>query len=750
MRDAGRMTRLRAAALAPVALALVTIAAGLGLARVFDDAAFVGPVLWAAAIPHAAGALGRRLRLGAIVVVVVTVAALVLCGAWLLAPGTTAYGIPTPATLGRMADLVDGGWRVFRTGIAPVEPTRGVVLLCALIVASAALVADLLAFRARATIGALVPSLLLFVLASTLGTDDLLVVTTLAYLVAALVFLLLASQAQLEVRRAWCTGRRLRSDASVVNAGLIVGGAAVLAGLLLAPALPGAGDGPLLDYRSAGGRGGPGASDYRTLSPLVDIRARLLDQSDQELFRVRSPVRLAWRVAALDRFDGTVWGIESTARDASEILPRRAGRGTVEQEFTIGPLGDQWLPAAFEPRSVDVAGARIIPESSTLIAPRASISGLRYTVRSRVPPSTPGPDQIAGTGARDFDYDRYTVLPGDFPASVRRQARAIVRGTTNRYDAAKRLEQFFLDGSFTYDLRVRGGSDTNAIVAFLQRRRGFCEQFAGTYAAMARAVGLPARVAVGFTAGSYDDDAGEYVVQSRNAHAWPEVWLAGLGWTSFEPTPAGTAPGQADAGLGAATTDASASTTTSPTAVGAPSTTPPAAAGAASPRGANEVLAGSGLAADDSPWDRRVLTAIGIVGAAVVGTAAWVLLRIVGKARRRARRRHAPTPDRSVAGAWQDALEGLAEAGLPASAALTPNEQADAYRARGAPGDAVEALAVLAEHYGRIGWSPRQASDGDVTDAWTSADAVRAALAEHATRTERARRALRAPEPVGS
>src|SRR5439155_17454307 len=76
-----------------------------------------------------------------------------------------------------------------------------------------------------------------------------------------------------------------------------------------------------------------------------------------------------------------------------------------------------------------------------------------------------------------------------------------------------------------------------------ESKRGYCEQFSGAYAAMARAIGLPARVAVGFTAGELDPTTGEYVVKGFNGHAWPEVYLDGFGWVAFEPTPGRGMPG---------------------------------------------------------------------------------------------------------------------------------------------------------------------------------------------------------------
>lgn len=95
--------------------------------------------------------------------------------------------------------------------------------------------------------------------------------------------------------------------------------------------------------------------------------------------------------------------------------------------------------------------------------------------------------------------------------------------------------------SFTYDLNVASGHSIKTIEDFLRVRRGHSEQFAATFAAMARSIGIPARVAVGFTWGEWDDDRQEYVVRGEHAHAWPELYFSGVGWVVFDPTP-GRAP----------------------------------------------------------------------------------------------------------------------------------------------------------------------------------------------------------------
>ncbi len=88
---------------------------------------------------------------------------------------------------------------------------------------------------------------------------------------------------------------------------------------------------------------------------------------------------------------------------------------------------------------------------------------------------------------------------------------------------------------------MRAGHDEDAIRSFLEARRGYCEQFAGTYAAFARSIGLPARVAVGFTPGELID--GVYVVRGQHAHAWPEVWFDGHRLGAVRADPGRGAPG---------------------------------------------------------------------------------------------------------------------------------------------------------------------------------------------------------------
>ncbi|MBM3676160.1 MAG: DUF4129 domain-containing protein [Actinobacteria bacterium] len=142
---------------------------------------------------------------------------------------------------------------------------------------------------------------------------------------------------------------------------------------------------------------------------------------------------------------------------------------------------------------------------------------------------------------------------------------------------------------------------------------------------------------------------------------------------------------------------------------------------------------------------------LGLAVALGFATSARSVRTVTRKRRQRAQRRSHRVARQSIIGAWHDTLEHLADAGLPPSRALTPDEQARAYRVRGAPDAVTGALADLAALYARTRFSDRNPTPDAARDAWEWADMVRDALAEGTTGRERARRALhREPESVGS
>jgi hypothetical protein len=513
---------------------------------------------------------------------------------------------------------------------------------------------------------------------------------------------------------------------------------ALAAGLVVAPALPGAEDQALLDYK--GGRGGGG---YRSsVNPLVDVKARIAEQRDVELFTVAAADADRWRLVALDRFNGEQWGVEATSRSAGSVLPRvAAGPGRLEQTFRITGLDNRWLPAAFEPVATTLRDARIIPESRTLLHTDDAVVGLTYRVTSRVVSSELSPAQNAATSEPvPEELDGYTELPEELSELARTTARDVTAEATTPYETARALEAFFLSGRFAYSLDVPAESGNDAITAFLEERRGFCQQFAGTFGAMARYLGLPTRLAVGFNAGRYDEGAGVYRVSGVNAHTWPEVWFAGVGWTPMEPTPGYAQPGLAPSVGGESGPAAPPSTAAAPV---TPTTLPAPAPG-------SEPTVSTEPASDGAGSNRvpRVLTVVVVV--VVAAFAGWRLVALVRARRRRSASRHGPRRD-AVLGAWSEAVARLREQGIAVSDARTPREVVRATVDRpDRPAAVTDALGRLADATSDALWSGTEPGAGDVARAWEDLESVERGLRDETPLPLRAWRALtrREPEPV--
>ena len=143
---------------------------------------------------------------------------------------------------------------------------------------------------------------------------------------------------------------------------------------------------------------------------------------------------------------------------------------------------------------------------------------------------------LRGNGPSDWGPRSDRLIRSSPYAGMYEQARRLTQGRRTAYDAVKSVESW-LQGNFTYAERVP--THPVPLVGFLEDdKRGYCQQFSGTMALMLRMSGIPARVAAGFSPGSYNKDTREYRVRDLDAHSWVEVWFAGIGWVPFDPTPA--------------------------------------------------------------------------------------------------------------------------------------------------------------------------------------------------------------------
>src|SRR5262249_22675967 len=159
-----------------------------------------------------------------------------------------------------------------------------------------------------------------------------------------------------------------------------------------------------------------------------------------------------------------------------------------------------------------------------------------YTVRSRIVLPTPEElDQVHFLAPRA--YGRWTKLPADIDPRFRAMAERWTAGATSGYREVIAIQQHLHSGSFRYSTAVNTPVDAHGLLEFLtQTRVGFCEQYSSAMAVMVRALGLPARIGVGFRSGTQRGD-GSYLVTTKDAHVWVEVLFPGYGWLQFEPEP---------------------------------------------------------------------------------------------------------------------------------------------------------------------------------------------------------------------
>ena len=214
---------------------------------------------------------------------------------------------------------------------------------------------------------------------------------------------------------------------------------------------------------------------------------------------------------------------------------------------------------------------------------RRSAPGDRYVVRTRIPQPTPtelvaaprpttparcrpGPPRCArrlgadpveiplwGSGAAGPGRPRARPLrPGARPGAERggRRADAVRGGQPHRGLPAPQLHLRRAAARTrracpTTPAGVPREAPPPLVDFLLDSRRGFCQHFAGAMAVMLRTLGIPARVAVGYTGGRFDPGVDRYVVLDRDAHSWVEVWFPGHGWLPFDPTPGRSAPNPA-------------------------------------------------------------------------------------------------------------------------------------------------------------------------------------------------------------
>jgi transglutaminase-like putative cysteine protease len=292
----------------------------------------------------------------------------------------------------------------------------------------------------------------------------------------------------------------------------------------------------------------PPVTDLDASSPLPQL-ARWANAGDMELFRVSGP-EVPLRLVALSDYTGATWRAASLYGPIGAVappdLPAGAKTAAADLEVTIGDLTGPWLPTAGRPRETDADTAVVDPDSGSLVLPGGLRKGVTYTVKSIVDVPVDSDLLMANVPTAK----QYLALPG-LPFSLAEYARRTVANAHTPFEQAVAIEEVVRTGRKP-DAGAPVGSSYARLETFLfgapgtsGANAGTAEQFASAFAVLARAVGLPSRVVVGFKPVAAGPD-GVAVVRASDATAWPEVYFAKWGWVAFDPV-SGTATGAGSA-----------------------------------------------------------------------------------------------------------------------------------------------------------------------------------------------------------
>jgi len=368
-------------------------------------------------------------------------------------------------------------------------------------------------------------------------------------------------------------------------------------------------------------------------------------------------------------------------------IPEPAGLspGVPRKGFAVNVRGNRLeaphLAAPYPMTGADLSGVAWGADDQTQrirVAERPDSYRVSYLHLSPSAALLRGSPSLSGSDLDAFDIDM--ALEGPYVKNVTALTKRLTAGKRSAYDKAMAIQEYLrTDGGFTYSLTlappVKNQSGTSAgldpLTNFLVTKQGYCVQFATAMVMMSRAAGIPARMAIGFLPGT--QSKGVWTVVAADAHTWPQLYLEGVGWTRFEPTPArATPPSYAvDATSAAAQAEGGPTGTATAPALGS---TPPKDLGDRNSDGASPdvgVSSGTVLGWLTQGWGAALLLSlIGLLGLMLVPSAArWRRWRSLNRARNDAER---------IEVQWELLTSSMADLGIARATSRTPR-QAGAY-----------------------------------------------------------------------
>lgn len=747
---------LRARPIETLIAALAVVVASWPLTTLVQQVQWLMPAVAFIAAVALAGMLGRYLLApGWVTLLGQLVLSLVLLIAFYLNDHLW-FGLPTPATAGELADRVRDTVRIATTYAAPAPGTKGVLLVIIAGMTLAAVAVDYVGLtRGSPALAGLALLGEFLVSASNSGAA----LPPYYFLALAFMWLLMLARDGSGILRRWSSVQSTpqtpvvsetgeRTVAGYATVARSVGFVALLVALVLpavVPHLP-----PRYLANGLGRNSEAVGSSSVAFGDSVDLLADLGDRSNRAILAYSTddldPQPL--RVTVLTNFVDGQWqtvdanslgvakrehnGAKATLDGLDRDVPRTVYTDRITGNILRAPEVATPVPisaASFpgtswgldDPTNITVVSHT--PTSYTVSYEHVAPDGI-------VPKLPPQTDQ----GIPQSAFDARTVDPAS-EGLVSKLTEQVTRGDKSSLQQAEDIQNYLRGSRFTYSLRLApqqigtNGTPLDPISNFLVTRRGYCVQFATAMVMMARSAGIPARMAEGFLPGT-PNDQNVYTVVAADAHAWPELWITGLGWTRFEPTPAvqsGAAPQLSTAAPGTIVGG------------GRPLDTDHGGPAAGRPVRTNtNPNAPLGVLPTTATPSREFHIPLQwpiVLGVLVLLLLALLVLPLSAALHRRGRKRRARTPAARVEAEWSTMLSRLADLGIATPTGRTPR-QLRAYYAREALLDrtALPALDRAAAGLERSRYAAPRAGGSDI-----SADTHQVVSAVRRTRRRRTR-----------
>jgi transglutaminase-like putative cysteine protease len=547
-----------------LAAALASAAASLSLYPIFIGTLWFWAGLGSIAVVAAVATATRLRPLPVPVCLIAVFAGLLLYLNLAFSNARSLYHLlPTPASIGQLFDLTGQGFDEASKYAPPVPELNGMVLLAAAGIGIAAVLTDLIAVRLASAALAGLPLLLLFTEPFTLSVGRGFFGTSVAFGVGVAGYLALLSSEGRDRIREWerpaasAAATDLPDTRILAAAGRRVGFASVVIALCLPLVVPGLhvtrlfGGQPGIGGRPGSGAGaGVGFPDPNT---RLSQQLKTTQPSDVLAYTTKAANPDYLQIYVLDKLTDDGWQIFDQPESLVSVAPQlpappglasaaSALRVTTRLKISQGVGADVYgaLPVPYPATTVSVPGtARADRTTLMVFDPGVALSGLGYSVTSLS--QSPAQQQLnAAQPPPSAIKDRYLAVPPSYDSLYAVAERVISQaGAKTQFEEATALQNWLSGGDFKYTLNAPTVVNAGGLKRFLtDSKAGYCQQFSFAMAVLARLLGIPSRVAYGFTQGTSLGD-NDWLVTTHDAHAWPQLYFQGFGWLRFEPTPSG-------------------------------------------------------------------------------------------------------------------------------------------------------------------------------------------------------------------